>query len=193
MSTRGRKTGVRGRGANRGQGAAKAGNPVDAILVAMIAELRRELQEQWREIHELKINGHGGERQGENVPIAPQQQEGVVAATAPVPAVEIVARPVYQEPVLIRWRRVKPTDFEGTTGPLVAQSWLKTIEATVNLMAFIEIEQVLCASYCLTMNARIWWEGIKQRRDVNQMRWADFLKEFNKKIFHMNITQEHYD
>ena len=46
MSTRGRKTGVRGRGANRGQGAAKAGNPVDAILVAMIAELRRELQEQ---------------------------------------------------------------------------------------------------------------------------------------------------
>ncbi|KAK6162606.1 hypothetical protein DH2020_002447 [Rehmannia glutinosa] len=81
----------------------------------------------------------------------------------------------------------------GIQRPLVAQAWLKTIEATLKLMGFTENEQVLCASYCLTMEARVWWEGIEQSRDVNRMTWADFLKEFNEKFFHMNITRKHYD
>ncbi|EXC04057.1 hypothetical protein L484_011037 [Morus notabilis] len=118
MSTRGgRTTGRghdRGRGPDRGRGAARAGNLVDANLVAMIPELR-ELQDQQKEIHELRANGHGGVAQGENIldaPQQPQQQEEVATAAAASPVAEAAAMLVYQEPLLGRWRRVKLADFK---------------------------------------------------------------------------------
>ncbi|KAK6146375.1 hypothetical protein DH2020_020244 [Rehmannia glutinosa] len=181
----------RGRGARRGRPTTRRTRdiPTNANLIEMIANLQRQLQSQQSEINELRANNNRRETHDEPTPITPQHQERVVEA----PTVHATVRSISQEPLLVRWKRVKPTDFEGSSDPLVAQAWLKTIEATLKLMGFTENEQVLCASYCLTMEARVWWEGIEQSRDVNRMTWADFLKEFNEKFFHMNITRKHYD
>lgn len=36
-----------------------------------------------------------------------------------------MTRPATQEPLLDRWKRVKPADFGGLNDPLVAQGWFK--------------------------------------------------------------------
>ncbi|GMN64779.1 hypothetical protein TIFTF001_033853 [Ficus carica] len=80
----------------------------------------------------------------------PVQDKGVQAATNP-------------EPLYMRFKKMKPKEFNGSTDPLVAQGWLKSIELALNFMGLTENEKVMCASYYLMDDARIWWEGIELR------------------------------
>ncbi|GMN31817.1 hypothetical protein TIFTF001_049720 [Ficus carica] len=88
---------------------------------------------------------------------------------------------------------MKPKEFNGSTDPLVAQGWLKSIELVLNFMDLTDNEKVKCASYCLMDDARIWWEGIELSRDISQMIWENFIQEFNEQYFNMSVTREHYD
>lgn len=56
------------------------------------------------------------------------------------------------------------------------------------IVGLIEIKKVKCASFCLAGDARMWWERIRMKRDVNKMNWADFETEFFEKFFHMKVT-----
>ncbi|GMN27756.1 hypothetical protein TIFTF001_041075 [Ficus carica] len=97
------------------------------------------------------------------------------------------------EPLYLRFKRMKPKEFNGSTDPLVAQGWLKSIELVLNFMDLTDNEKVKCASYYLMDDARIWWEGIELSRDISQMTWEDFVQEFNEQYFNMSVTSEHYD
>ncbi|GMN27891.1 hypothetical protein TIFTF001_041095 [Ficus carica] len=110
----------------------------------------------------------------------PVQNRGVQAATN-------------HEPLYLRFKRMKPKEFNGSTDPLVAQGWLKSIELVLNFMDLTNNEKVKCASYSLMDDARIWWEGIELSRDISQMTWEDFVQEFNEQYFNMSVTREHYD
>lgn len=71
------------------------------------------------------------------------------------------------EPLFLRLKKMKPKEFHGSTDLLVAQGWLKSIELVLGFMDLNENEKVKCASYCLMDDARIWWEGVELRRDVD--------------------------
>ncbi|GMN24738.1 hypothetical protein TIFTF001_045885 [Ficus carica] len=60
-----------------------------------------------------------------NPPAAqPVQDKGVQVATN-------------HEPLYLRFKRMKPKEFNGSTDPLVAQGWLKSIELVLNFMGIL--------------------------------------------------------
>ncbi|GMN19091.1 hypothetical protein TIFTF001_039723 [Ficus carica] len=118
---------------------------VEPNLVEMVVQLQRQVQEQQALINNLQANANRVE-----VPIDPPaaqsvQNRGVQAATD-------------HEPLYLRFKRMKSKEFNGSTDPLIAQGWLKSIELVLNFIGLTENEKVKCASYCLMDDARIWWE-----------------------------------
>ena len=54
-------------------------------------------------------------------------------------------------------------------------------------------ENVRYASFSLTMDARIWWESIELKYNMDEMTWAQFNDEFNDQFFNANITKANWD
>ena len=169
--------GRRGR-SGRGRGRAETEATMEPNLVEIVAQLQRQVQEQQALINDLQANGNRVEVQAN--PPAPQPHRRD-QATANL------------EPLYIRFKRMKPKEFSGSTNPLVAQGWLKSIELMLSFMDLTDNEKVKCASYCLMDDARIWWEGVELSRDVNLMTWQDFIQEFDEQYFNVSMTKEHYD
>ena len=88
-----------------------------------------------------------------------------------------------QEPLYVRFCRMKPPEFEGSTDPLEAEEWLTSLQTILDFMNLTEQEKVLCASYVLKKDARYWWETVVIRRNVTMMTWNEFLGEFNAKYY----------
>ena len=115
---------------------------VEPNLVEMVVQLQRQVQEQQALINNLQANANRVE-----VPINPP-------AAQPVQDREVQAA-TNHEPLYLRFKRMKPKEFSGSTDPLVAQGWVKSIELVLNFMGLTENEKVKCASYCLMGDARI--------------------------------------
>ncbi|KAL5554728.1 hypothetical protein UlMin_042129 [Ulmus minor] len=62
------------------------------------------------------------------------------------------------EPLYERFRKQHPPIFEGSSDPLVAEEWLRSIEDIFNFMRLNDHERVLCAIYMLRKDARFWWD-----------------------------------
>ena len=78
---------------------------------------------------------------------------------------------------------MNPNEFEGSSNPLDAKKWLSSVQLIMDFMELNERERVFCASFMFKREARYWWDSVKARRDVNAMTWAEFVEEFNRKIF----------
>ncbi|XP_060959418.1 uncharacterized protein LOC133030632 [Cannabis sativa] len=87
------------------------------------------------------------------------------------------------EPIYERFRKQHPPNFEGGSDPMEAEEWLRTVEGIVEYMRLGNGDSVACAASLLKKDARIWWDVIKQTRDVAAMTWADFVQVFNKKYY----------
>ena len=92
----------------------------------------------------------------------------VIPAAAPVPPVAPVPV-VRQETYLIQWLRLKPENFTGTCEPWDAQAWFKTAENIVDLLDWPVPEKIKCVSFCFSGDARMWWERVKAKRQINLM------------------------
>ncbi|GMN29464.1 hypothetical protein TIFTF001_047942 [Ficus carica] len=164
----------------RGRGQVENEAVAEPNLVELVVQLQRQVQEQQALINNLQANANRVEVPINPPAAQPVQNRGVQAATN-------------HEPLYLRFKRMKPKEFNGSTDPLVAQGWLKSIELVLNFMDLTDNEKVKCASYCWMDDARIWWEGIELSRDISQMIWEDFIQEFNEQYFNMSVTREHYD
>ena len=67
------------------------------------------------------------------------------------------------------WKRVKAGDFDRAAEPLVAQGWFKTIVSLMVGLDLTDNEKVRCASCSLTIDARIWWETLEGKYDIETM------------------------
>ena len=134
-------------------------------LSEVVAQLQRQVAEQQQVIVNLMANQ-------QPVPPTPPTVtvETPVVSEVPPVAQGVVTAPQRQEAYLIQWLKLKPESFSGTTEPWDAQAWFKTLESTMELLDWPEVEKVKCASFCLTGDARMWWERVKSKRAVNQMR-----------------------
>ncbi|KAL5557774.1 hypothetical protein UlMin_033985 [Ulmus minor] len=98
-----------------------------------------------------------------------------------------MAPPVHQnyqqEPVYKRFCQMKPAEFVGSSDPLEAEEWLRSIETILEFIELSDHEKVMCASYMLRKDARYWWDSVKLRRNVHAMTWVEFVGEFNQKDY----------
>ncbi|KZV48570.1 hypothetical protein F511_17111 [Dorcoceras hygrometricum] len=77
-----------------------------------------------------------------------------------------------------KFRRQKPKEFSGTTDPLVAESWIKSMEVIFEYLQMSDLDRPRCAIYMLRENAMIWREGAKLSVDLLNLTWADFKQVF---------------
>ncbi|GMN33363.1 hypothetical protein TIFTF001_044788 [Ficus carica] len=63
----------------------------------------------------------------------------------------------------------------------------------LNFLRLNDQEKVLCASFMLQKDARLWWETVLIRRDVTQMTWEDFVDEFKEKYFNTEVMEAQQD
>ncbi|GMN30253.1 hypothetical protein TIFTF001_047997 [Ficus carica] len=156
----------------RGRGQVENEAVEEPNLVEIVAQLQRQVQQQQALINNLQANANRVEVPIDPPAAKPVQNRGVQAATN-------------HEPMYLRFKRMKLKEFNGSTDPLVAQGWLKSIELVLNFMDLTDNEKVKCASNCLMDDARIWWEGIELSRDISQVTWEDFIQEFNEQYFNI--------
>ncbi|KZV20916.1 hypothetical protein F511_38726 [Dorcoceras hygrometricum] len=53
----------------------------------------------------------------------------------------------HEEDVAERFRKQGPKEFAGTTDPLVAEEWIRSMESIYDYMAFSDIDKVRCATF----------------------------------------------
>ncbi|GMN68597.1 hypothetical protein TIFTF001_037650 [Ficus carica] len=63
----------------------------------------------------------------------------------------------------------------------------------LNFLRLNDQERVLCASFMLRKDVRLWWETIQIWRDVSQMIWEDFVDEFKEKYFNTEVMEAQQD
>ncbi|XP_062113049.1 uncharacterized protein LOC133824194 [Humulus lupulus] len=108
----------------------------------------------------------------------------------------IVGLPVVEnrmEPLFERFRKQHPPVFEGSIDPVQAEEWISGMERILNMMGVLGNERVVCASFMLRKDARIWWEVVEQSRDVNTMDWDGFKQVFNDKYYNSAVLAAKMD
>ena len=108
--------------------------------------------------------------------------ENPIAPKVPVTPLAVPPAPQVRTPEELydKFRRMKAPEFEGSTNPIEADNWLIDLQVILNFLRLNDQEKVLCASFMLRKDARLWWETVQIWRDVSQMTWEDFVDEFKE-------------
>ncbi|XP_062104087.1 uncharacterized protein LOC133815246 [Humulus lupulus] len=106
----------------------------------------------------------------------------VQPAAPATPTVDLAAEVArLREQLRRRDEKQAPPTFEGKVDPMVAEDWLRSIEAIFDHMELNDRQRISCTAHLLKFDAQIWWDVVKQTRDLNTMTWADFIQAFSKK------------
>ncbi|XP_062112607.1 uncharacterized protein LOC133823773 [Humulus lupulus] len=97
------------------------------------------------------------------------------------------------EPLFERFQKQHPPVFEGSIDPAQAEEWISGMERILNMMGVQGNERVVCASFILRKDARIWWEVVEQSQDVNTMDWDGFKQVFNDKYYNSAVLAAKMD
>ncbi|XP_062100189.1 uncharacterized protein LOC133806071 [Humulus lupulus] len=68
-----------------------------------------------------------------------------------------------RDKALAHARKQAPPTFEGKIDPIVAEDWLRSVEAIFDHMELNDRQRVSCAVYLLKMDARIWWHTFSKK------------------------------
>ncbi|XP_073282699.1 uncharacterized protein, partial [Primulina huaijiensis] len=79
--------------------------------------------------------------------------------------------------------RMNPKEFTGTSDPMVAEGWIKSLEVTFRFMELEDVDRVRCATYLFGGDARLWWEGASVVLDLATLSWTRFREVFFSKYF----------
>ncbi|KAG6531501.1 hypothetical protein ZIOFF_005315 [Zingiber officinale] len=87
------------------------------------------------------------------------------------------------QPVYKQFRELGPTEFKGTTDPIAAEGWIRSLETIFDFMQLTDADKVRCAIFMLRDDARVWWESARLTVDLTLLTWADFKEVFYGKYF----------
>ena len=73
------------------------------------------------------------------------------------------------EPIYSLPSQHTPHKFKGTKDPLMADDWTKQVESTMDLFSMTDREKVRYASFLMRGEARVWWDLVKETRNVDLM------------------------
>ena len=82
-----------------------------------------------------------------------------------------------------QFQSVKPPEFDGSTDPIKATTWLKEIEKAFVLVKVGEDQKTDFASYLLKGEANYWWESKKALEGEEVIAWDRFKELFLEKHF----------
>ncbi|KAH7856456.1 hypothetical protein Vadar_001580 [Vaccinium darrowii] len=95
--------------------------------------------------------------------------------------------------LLEKFKKLFPTEFEGTINPEDAENWLKTVERVLMAMGVTDEQKVTLATFSLKGEALLWWEASQRLLsaplpDVQPLvpqviTWARFVQAFNDQYF----------
>ncbi|XP_073291012.1 uncharacterized protein [Primulina huaijiensis] len=94
-----------------------------------------------------------------------------------------VARSPRPEAICERFMRMNPKEFTGTSDPMVAEGWIKSLEVTFRFMELEDVDRVRCATYLFGGDTRLWWEGASVALDLATLSWTRFREVFFSKYF----------
>ncbi|XP_073057323.1 uncharacterized protein [Primulina eburnea] len=97
-------------------------------------------------------------------------------------AVNSGARP-RPEAVYERFHRMNPKEISGSTDPMVAEGWIKSIEVIFDFMELQDADRVRCAIFLLPGDARRWWESASVAINLPTLSWTGFKEAFFAKYF----------
>ncbi|KAG6472049.1 hypothetical protein ZIOFF_069504 [Zingiber officinale] len=87
------------------------------------------------------------------------------------------------QPVYKQFRELGPTEFKGTTDPIAAEGWIRSLEMIFDFMQLTDADKVRCTIFMLRDDARVWWEGARLTVDLATLTWTDFKEVFYGKYF----------
>ncbi|KAG6492134.1 hypothetical protein ZIOFF_047084 [Zingiber officinale] len=87
------------------------------------------------------------------------------------------------QPVYKQFRELGPTEFKGTTDPIAAEGWIRSLETIFDFMQLTDADKVRCTIFMLQDDARVWWEGARLTVDLATLTWTDFKEVFYGKYF----------
>ena len=153
----------------------------DVDLAAQLNELRQMMLAQQQEIGRLRAqlaqqNQAGVPPAPVNPPVAPEvppaepavpensvePEEPIAPAVAPPAPQFRTTAELYNQ-----FRRMQAPEFGGSADPIEADNWLVDLQVILDFLELDDRERVLCASFMLKKDARLWWETVQIRRDVH--------------------------
>ncbi|XP_073137867.1 uncharacterized protein [Henckelia pumila] len=86
------------------------------------------------------------------------------------------ARPrlTHDEDVAERFQKKGPKKFTGTTDPLIAEGWIRSLESIFDYMGITDADRVKCAVYMTRGDAASWWEGVVRGVNLPFLTWIEF-------------------
>ncbi|XP_073121372.1 uncharacterized protein [Henckelia pumila] len=82
-----------------------------------------------------------------------------------------------------QFRKMDPKEFAGTSDPLVAEGWIRSLEVIFRYMKLGDPDRVRCAVFLLQDDAALWWEGVEKTVDPATLPWTEFKRLFFEKYF----------
>ncbi|XP_073121735.1 uncharacterized protein [Henckelia pumila] len=89
----------------------------------------------------------------------------------------------HEEDVDERFQKKGPKEFSGTTNPLVAEEWIRSLETIFDYMGITDADRVKCATYMMKGDASLWWESVVRGVHLPTLTWAEFRRTFYAKYF----------
>ena len=104
--------------------------------------------------------------------------------------------------MLSRFLRLRPTRFSGTTDPMAANDWLRSVNKDLVTVGCTDAEKVRFAAHLLEGPASVWWDNFQVTHPIDEVTWAMFEDGFRtnhislgtmglKKKEFQNLRQQH--
>ncbi|GFZ00496.1 hypothetical protein Acr_14g0001310 [Actinidia rufa] len=98
-----------------------------------------------------------------------------------------MARPVRGTTLHEQFMKLNPPEFMGALDPLVAEEWLKKLDAIFEVMEVTDEQKLTLATFMLRGEARNWWESMRRMQNAQPegvpMSWQRFVDIFNDQYF----------
>src|SRR3954469_11024527 len=104
--------------------------------------------------------------------------------------------------MLTRFLKLRPARFSGTTDPMEANDWLRSVNKDLVIVGCTDEEKVRFAAHLLEGPAATWWDNFQITTPLEDVTWAIFedgfrtthissgIMSLKKKEFH-NLKQRH--
>ncbi|XP_073137324.1 uncharacterized protein [Henckelia pumila] len=86
-----------------------------------------------------------------------------------------------------QFRKLDSKEFSSTTDPLVAEGWIRSLEAIFCRMGPSDAVRVRCTIFLLKDDAALWWEGVEKTAELATLTWDDFKGLFFQKYFNAEV------
>ena len=102
-----------------------------------------------------------------------------------------IARPTRSTTLHEQFMKLNPPEFVGATDPLIAEEWVKKLNAIFEVMGVIEEQKLSLATFMLKGWARNWWEAMRRMMNAQLegvlITWQRFVEIFNEQYFFSNL------